>query len=243
MYASRTRSRSCPPVPNASRSAPIASPSTSNGANASPSLAPRCSITSSHHRSASSYPAVSARTASGSIRTASAGSDGSPPGSPSPCCSLFSDASCFCSSPSSRPHASVWVAGRSMKRAGTPWSRAQRMATHSGENSASGQNADRPGSSTTCARRATGGRMSSSAASAINASASGGPSMSTVRGPAASSAARTARAEPGPWWRTPSSRGPVPPSRSLTRSPPGRRGRSPSSRRARGRPLPDTPAR
>lgn len=35
-----------------------------------------------------------------------------------------------------------------MNRAGTPWRSAQRIATHSGENSASGQKADRPGSST-----------------------------------------------------------------------------------------------
>ncbi len=85
-----------------------------------------------------------------------------------------------------------------MKRAGTPCSRDQRIATHSGENSASGQNADRPGSSTAWASSATGGRISSSPASGIRASASGGPSISTARGRAASRAARTARAEPGP---------------------------------------------
>lgn len=72
------------------------------------------------------------------------------------------------------------------------------MATHSGENSAKGQKDERPGSSTAWARRATGGRMSSSAASGTSASASGGPSISTTRGRAASSAARTARADPGP---------------------------------------------
>lgn len=86
-----------------------------------------------------------------------------------------------------------------MKRAGTSCSRAQRRATHSGENSASGQKAERPGSSTACASNATGGRMSSSAASGIRASASGGPSISTTPGRAVSSAARTARADPGPW--------------------------------------------
>lgn len=85
-----------------------------------------------------------------------------------------------------------------MKRAGTPCSSAQRSATHSGENAASGQNAERPGSSTAWASRATGGRMSSAAASGISGSASGGPSMSTTRGRDASSAARTARADPGP---------------------------------------------
>lgn len=67
-----------------------------------------------------------------------------------------------------------------------------------GENSASGQKAERPGSSTTWARSATGGRMSFSAASGMSASASGGPSISTTSGVAASSAARTARADPGP---------------------------------------------
>lgn len=85
-----------------------------------------------------------------------------------------------------------------MNRAGTLCSTAQRIATHSGENSASGQKAERPGSSTAWARSATGGRIASSAASGINASASGGPSISTDSGRAASSAARTARADPGP---------------------------------------------
>ena len=41
-------------------------------------------------------------------------------------------------------------------------------------------------------------------ASADQASASGGPSISTTSGRYAASAGRTARAEPGPWWRTPS---------------------------------------
>lgn len=85
-----------------------------------------------------------------------------------------------------------------MKRAGTPCSRAHLIATHSGENSASGQKAELPGSSTTWARSATGGRMSFSAASGTSASASGGPSIRTTRGAAASSAAITARADPGP---------------------------------------------
>src|SRR5690606_34592320 len=82
-------------------------------------------------------------------------------------------------------------------------------ATHSGENSASGQNAERPGSSTAWASSATGGRMSGSAASGTSGSASGGPSISTTAGRAASRAARTARADPGPWCRTPSSSGPT----------------------------------
>lgn len=40
--------------------------------------------------------------------------------------------------------------------------------------------------------------MSFSAASGMSASASGGPSIRTTSGVAASSAARTARADPGP---------------------------------------------
>lgn len=54
MCASRTRSRSCPPTPYASRSAPIASSSTANGANGSLPAPLRCSTTSSHQRSGSS---------------------------------------------------------------------------------------------------------------------------------------------------------------------------------------------
>ncbi|WP_248843735.1 DUF5682 family protein, partial [Streptomyces prasinus] len=84
-------------------------------------------------------------------------------------------------------------AGRSMKRTGVPCSSAQRIATHSGENSASGQNAERPGSSTAWASRATGGRMASSAASGIRSFASGGPSIRTTSGPVPSNTARTAR--------------------------------------------------
>ncbi|KIX72162.1 hypothetical protein SF12_20170 [Streptomyces sp. MBRL 601] len=116
---------------------------------------------------------------------------------------------CVASSASSAARrASVWVAGRSMKWTGTPRSRAQRSATHSGENSANGQKAERPGSSVAWASRATGGRMSMSAARWASSSASGGPSMRTARGWTASSAARTDRAEPGPWCRTPNSQGP-----------------------------------
>ncbi|CAM5639403.1 hypothetical protein SVIOM342S_06902 [Streptomyces violaceorubidus] len=53
----------------------------------------------------------------------------------------------------------------------------------------------------------------------IRASASGGPSTSTTPGRTASSAARTARADPGPWWRTPSSSG-RPPGPPAPRGPP-----------------------
>src|SRR4051812_33619437 len=49
--------------------------------------------------------------------------------------------------------------------------------------------------------------MSSSPANGTSASASGGPSISTTSGWNAVSARRTARADPGPWWRTPSSNG------------------------------------
>lgn len=112
------------------------------------------------------------------------------------------------SAPSAARRASVWLAARSMKWTGTPRSRAQRSATHSGENSANGQKAERPGSSVAWASSATGGRMSMSAARWASSSASGGPSMRTAPGWTASSAARTDRAEPGPWCRTPNSQGP-----------------------------------
>ena len=45
--------------------------------------------------------------------------------------------------------------------------------------------------------------MSSSAASPTSPSASGGPSISTTSGRCPVSAARTDRAEPGPWCRIP----------------------------------------
>ena len=51
-----------------------------------------------------------------------------------------------------------------------------------------------------------GGTMSGSAARSSRGSASGGPSMHTTSGSSASSAASTDRADPGPWWRMPSSR-------------------------------------
>ncbi|TKA12874.1 hypothetical protein FCI23_02395 [Actinacidiphila oryziradicis] len=85
-----------------------------------------------------------------------------------------------------------------MNRTGTPLADAHRIATHSGENSANGQNPALIGSSTTCASSATGGRIPASPASPTTASPSGGPSISTTPGPYWSSAARTARADPGP---------------------------------------------
>src|SRR3954462_7067245 len=51
--------------------------------------------------------------------------------------------------------------------------------------------------------------MFSSPAKGTSASASGGPSIRTPSGWNAASARRTARAEPGPWWRTPSRSGSV----------------------------------
>lgn len=182
MWASRTASSGWPPSPYASRSAPMASPSASKAPSGSPS-APRCSTASSHHRSGSSKPAVCASTASGSTRTS--------------CSAPFSCApSSWASSPSLI--ASECAAGRSMKLTGTSRASAQRIAVHSGENSANGQNPARDGSSTACASRATGGRIPSSAASPTTASASGGPSISTIPGSYRSRAARTARADPGP---------------------------------------------
>ncbi len=83
-----------------------------------------------------------------------------------------------------------------MNRAGRPALAAYSSACHSGENSAYGQNAARPCCSGACARTATGGV--SSVTCPTSASASGGPSISTMSGASAVSAARTARAEPGP---------------------------------------------
>ena len=88
-----------------------------------------------------------------------------------------------------------------MNRAGRPAFAACTSACHSGENSANGQNAARPGLSGACASIATGGI--SEPTCRVISSASGGPSIRTTSGSSAASAARTARAEPGPWWRTP----------------------------------------
>ncbi len=179
MYASRSSSRRLSPP--CSRRAVIASATASKGARASAPASVsgvRCSTTSSHQRSASSCPAASARAPIGSVGAAL------PAGS----------------STATRD----WDAGRSMKRTGTSRSTAYRIATHSGEKAANGQNAAFAGSSTTWASRATGGTMSFSPASAAIPSASGGPSINTVSGRSCASAAATARAEPGPWCRTPS---------------------------------------
>ena len=73
------------------------------------------------------------------------------------------------------------------------------IACHSGENAANGQNAACCGSPGTYPSSATGGRICGSAASAISASASGGPSIRTTSGRCSASAARTDRADPGPW--------------------------------------------
>jgi hypothetical protein len=91
-----------------SRSAVIASATASNAASSSR----RCSTTSSHQRSASAWPAVSASTPSGSVRTA----------------------------PRSRraPAAIHCATGRSMKRTGTSRASAWRSACHSGEKVANG---------------------------------------------------------------------------------------------------------
>src|SRR5262249_34110639 len=92
----------------------------------------------------------------------------------------------------------------SMNRTGRCLASAQRMACHSGENTANGKKLALLGSSCACTRSATGGVMADEEANRIMSSASGGPSISTMEGSAASSAASTARAEPGPWWRMPS---------------------------------------
>ena len=77
------------------------------------------------------------------------------------------------------------------------------MARHSGEKAANGQKNARRGLSTTWTSSATGGRISSDAASGIRSSPSGGPSIRTASGRHSSSAASRLRAEPGPWWRMP----------------------------------------
>ncbi len=79
-----------------------------------------------------------------------------------------------------------------------PGPAAYRIACHSGENTANGQNAAVFGSPATYPSSATGGTISASAASATSWSASGGPSISTTSGCCAVSAARTDRADPGP---------------------------------------------
>ena len=82
----------------------------------------------------------------------------------------------------------------------------QTSACHSGENTANGQKAAAAGLSFRYASRATGGTRSGSAVSATKASASGGPSISTRSGWKSDKAVNTARAEPGPWCRIPSTR-------------------------------------
>ena len=94
--------------------------------------------------------------------------------------------------------ASWWAAGRSKNRAGTPAPSAYLIACHSGENTANGQNAAFFGSPGTYPSSATGGRISSSPASASSPSASGGPSISTTSGCCSASADRSDRADPGP---------------------------------------------
>src|SRR5262245_39580576 len=98
----------------------------------------------------------------------------------------------------------------SQKRTGTSLATAHRIACHSGENSANGQKVAGGRSVPSPARyasSATGGRMSGEPASGTSGSASGGPSIRTTCGRYASRTRLTARADPGPWWRTPSRTG------------------------------------
>ncbi len=85
-----------------------------------------------------------------------------------------------------------------MKRTGRPRSSAQMSARHSGEKDAKGKKLASPGSSAACIRRASGGRMSGSAAKGSISLASLGPSISTAAGSSRSSAATRLAAEPGP---------------------------------------------
>ena len=93
--------------------------------------------------------------------------------------------------------------GRSMNLASrSPPRRRPAIACHSGENSANGQNAASPGRPRRAPRSATGGTRPGSCP-ADSGSASGGPSIRTRSGSGRPARARTARAEPGPWCRTP----------------------------------------
>ena len=236
------------PVPYASRSAPIASPSASNGANASPSLAapvlddvlpPALGVVvpgglGEHGERVDPHGLRGLGRESPRLPLARplASPVSRPrlsPGRPSP----------------SRPHARVCAAGRSMKRAGTPCSSAQRM-----RDPLRGELGERPerrparlvhGMGEERDRRPhalVGGQRDQRVGlgrplDEHGARAAPPPARPARPGPSrARGAAPRAAGGPGP-----------PPSRSLMRSPPGRRGRSPSSRRARGRPPPGTPAR
>ena len=133
MCASRRCSPSDGTVP--ARTAAIASATASNATRPSP----RCSTTSSHHRSASGSPAAAANAPKGST------------GAPS--------VSAISSSPaSSAAPVSVLASGRSIARTSTPRALAHATACHSGLNDASGANAARCGWSTTWPSSATEGR-------------------------------------------------------------------------------------
>ncbi len=174
----RSRRVGVQPSPSAAaRSSAMASATAANSSSASPPS--RCSTTSSHQRSGSSCPAALDSQPSGSSLI-------SPAGAP--------EARSSASSASS-PARTV-AAARSTNRAGNPASIANRMACHSGEKSANGQKAERPGLSGACASIATGGTSAVTCVS--SGSASGGPSIRIVSGARAPSADRTARAEPGP---------------------------------------------
>ena len=149
--------------------------------------------------------------------------------------------------------------GRSMNCTGTPRAAAQRIATHSGENPASGKKNPAPGrligtppgwrptdafeaplalSPIGYTSTASGGTAVSAASNGSSSSASGGPSINTRSGDSSSSAESSARAQPGPWCRMPST---VWRAASVTGWP-CRRGRDPSSRRAPSPPSAGTPA-
>ena len=207
---------------------------------AAPPAGARCSTTSSHQRSGSSYPAVSARTASGSI----GGAATVPAASPSPArpCPVLGRGP-----PRVRRSviASECAAGRSMKRTGTsvvqrpadrhplrgelgqrPERRPARLVHDMGE-----QRDRRPHAARR--RRAPAARRPRAAPRSARPAGPPRPARPGPRGPIRARGA-------GP--RAAAAR--RPPARlRVTRSPRGRRGRSPSSRPARGPPSPGTPAR
>jgi hypothetical protein len=195
MCASRRSSRTwAGPRPGGvtARTAAIASVTAANGV-APGEWSSRDSMTSSHQRSGSSYPAAAASTAIGSVRTRSTGSAGGSAGARSPAA-----LSAGAGRRRRDDGPSTLAAGRSQNRRGTSCSPAHTSACHSGENSASGQNAATSGDSCAYASSATGGAMPSATASAAIGSASAGPSTRTASGRSRSSSARTARADPGP---------------------------------------------
>ena len=107
--------------------------------------APRLSISAFQSASPSAWPEASARRSSGSTSSGDSSADGGAPGSSGVTAMACSGATACCSG--GRRDASDIAAGQSMKRTGRPCRSAQRMACHSGENTANGKKTDKAGSS------------------------------------------------------------------------------------------------